>query len=61
MFQVQIAERIASLDNGRAIELLGDQQLGEFLDALDREVDLELIQIAHEAVLPTIGTAPPTD
>lgn len=35
----QIAERLASFENGRAIVLDGDEALGEFLDAIDAEVD----------------------
>jgi hypothetical protein len=42
-FRRQIADRIKSLDEGRVIELLGDEQLGDFLDAIDREVDAELL------------------
>jgi hypothetical protein len=49
-FQAQLAERIASLHDGRAIELAEDQQLGEFLDEIDREVDAELASGSHPNV-----------
>jgi hypothetical protein len=40
--KLQFADRLASLHDGRAIELDGDEALGEFLDAIDAEVDAEL-------------------
>ena len=41
-FRSQLADRIASLQDGRASVLDGDEALGEFLDAIDAEVDAEL-------------------
>ena len=41
-FQVQMSDRLASLRDGRAIVLDGDEALGEFLDAIDIEVDAEM-------------------
>jgi hypothetical protein len=41
-FQTQLADRLASLRDGRAIELAGDVALGDFLDAIDAEVDAEM-------------------
>jgi len=41
-FQNQMADRLASLQDGRAIVLDGDEQLGEFLDAIDAEVNATL-------------------
>ena len=41
-FQTQLADRLASLRDGRANVLEGDDALGEFLDAIDAEVDNEL-------------------
>jgi hypothetical protein len=49
-FQTQFADRVASLQDGRAIELIGDHQLGEFLDEIDREVDAELASGSHPTV-----------
>lgn len=40
--RLQLADRIASLQDGRAIELESDAALAEFLDAVDAEVDVEL-------------------
>ena len=40
-YRTELADRIASLDDGRAIVLDGDEALGEFLDAIDAEVDAE--------------------
>ncbi|MEX0611391.1 MAG: hypothetical protein WD738_03730 [Pirellulales bacterium] len=40
-FQTQLAERLASFSDGRAIVLEGDEALGDFLDAIDTEVDAE--------------------
>jgi hypothetical protein len=40
-FQAQLADRLASLRDGRAIVVEGDAALGEFLDAIDAEVDNE--------------------
>ena len=40
--QSQMADRLASLRDGRAIVLEGDEQLAEFLDAIDAGVDAEL-------------------
>ena len=37
-FQTQLADRLASLHDGRAIDLAGDEALGEFLDAIDDEM-----------------------
>ena len=47
-FQGQMSDRLASLRDGRAIELEGDEALGEFLDAIDAEVDTEL-QAQHRS------------
>ena len=41
-FQRQVSDRLASLEDGRAIELDGDEAMGDFLDAIDHEVDKEL-------------------
>jgi hypothetical protein len=41
-FRVQLNDRLASLGDGRAIELDSDESLGEFLDAIDAEVDAEI-------------------
>jgi hypothetical protein len=41
-FQVQMSDRLASLRDGRGIVLDGDEALGEFLDAIDNEVDAEM-------------------
>lgn len=38
----QLADRLASLGDGRVIVLEGDHALGEFFDAIDAEVDIEL-------------------
>jgi hypothetical protein len=38
-FRAQIADRVASLSDGRAFVIDGDEALGEFLDSIDREVD----------------------
>jgi hypothetical protein len=38
-FRSQMEERLASFQDGRAIVLEGDEALGEFLDAIDIEVD----------------------
>jgi hypothetical protein len=38
----QMADRLASLQDGRAIVLNGDEALGEFLDSIDAEVDADL-------------------
>ena len=40
--QVQLADRLASLRDGRAIVLEGDEQLAQFLDVIDAEVDVQL-------------------
>jgi hypothetical protein len=40
--QRQLAERLASFADGRAIVLEGDEAIGEFLDSIDAEVDAEL-------------------
>jgi hypothetical protein len=45
--RAQFADRLASLRDGRAIELDGDNALGEFLDAIDSEVDAELRKPQH--------------
>ena len=37
--QLQMADRLASLQDGRAIVLEGDYELADFLDAIDAEVD----------------------
>jgi hypothetical protein len=39
--QDDLADRLASLQDGRAIVIEGDEQLGRFLDAIDAEVDAE--------------------
>lgn len=41
-FRTQMADRLASLRDGRAIVLEGDEALGEFLDTIDAEVDTEM-------------------
>ena len=41
-FQAQLSDRLASLHDGRAIVLEGDDALGAFLDAIDKEVDSEM-------------------
>jgi hypothetical protein len=41
-FQIQMTDRLASLRDGRANVLDGDEALGEFLDEIDREADAEL-------------------
>jgi hypothetical protein len=41
-FESQLSDRLASFADGRSIELVGDDALGEFLDAIDEEVDSEL-------------------
>jgi hypothetical protein len=41
-FQIELADRIASLHDERAIVLNGDAALGEFLDAIDADVDSEM-------------------
>jgi hypothetical protein len=38
-FHNQMSDRLASLHDGRAIVLEGDDALGEFLDSIDAEVD----------------------
>lgn len=38
----EFADRLASLQDGRAIELNGDEELGALLDSIDAEVDAEL-------------------
>jgi hypothetical protein len=38
----QIADRLASFQDGRAIVLDDDQALGEFFDSIDAEVDAQL-------------------
>jgi hypothetical protein len=41
-FRSQMADRLASLQDGRAIVVEGDEALGEFLDAIDADVDAGL-------------------
>lgn len=41
-FQIELSERLASLHDGRAVELHGDTELGQFLDAIDADVDAEI-------------------
>jgi hypothetical protein len=41
-FRSQMTNRLASLADGRAIVIDGDDSLGEFLDSIDAEVDAEL-------------------
>lgn len=41
-FRVQLNDRLASLRDGRAIELDSDESLGGFLDAIDADVDAEI-------------------
>jgi hypothetical protein len=41
-FRSQMADRLSSLHDGRAIELEGDEALGALLDSMDAEVDAEL-------------------
>jgi hypothetical protein len=41
-FRHHIDDRLASIRNDRAFVLDGDEALGEFLDAVDAEVDAEL-------------------
>jgi len=38
----QLADRLQSLQDGRAIVLDGDDALADFLDGIDREVDAEM-------------------
>jgi hypothetical protein len=38
----QLANRLASFKDGRAIVIDGDEALGEFLDGIDGEVDAEM-------------------
>jgi hypothetical protein len=40
-FRAQLSERAASLNDGRAIVLEGDEALGEFFDGIDAEVDAD--------------------
>jgi hypothetical protein len=40
--QSQMADRLASLQDGRAIVLEGDEEIAAFLDEIDEEVDAEL-------------------
>ena len=37
-FESQLADRLASFQDGRAFDLNGDEALGDFLDAIDAEV-----------------------
>jgi hypothetical protein len=57
-FQTQLAARMASLNDGSAIVLMGEQELGEFLDAIDQEVDRELAN-GTQPNLPAIVSPPP--
>ncbi len=41
-FRHQMADRLASLQDGRAIVLDGDEALGAFLDSIDAEVDSDV-------------------
>jgi hypothetical protein len=41
-FRNQMADRLASLDGGRAFVLEGGRSAREFLDSIDSEVDAEL-------------------
>ena len=41
-FRRTLADRLASLNDGRAIELKDDTELGQFFDEIDAEVDDEL-------------------
>jgi hypothetical protein len=41
-FRSQVADRLRAFQDGRAIVLDGDEQLAQFLDAIDAEVDAEL-------------------
>src|SRR5712671_7593069 len=41
-FRSQMADRLASLQDGRGIVVEGDEALGEFLDAIDAKVDAGL-------------------
>lgn len=41
-FRSQMADRLASLQDKRAIVLNGDEELAQFLDGIDAEVDAEL-------------------
>jgi len=41
-FQSQLTDRLASLHDGRAIVIDGDDALGQFLDEIDDEVDSEM-------------------
>jgi hypothetical protein len=45
--QLQLEDRLASLQDGRAIELGSDDELGTFFDAIDAEVDAELQNVAR--------------
>jgi hypothetical protein len=40
----QFADRLASLNDGRAVVLEGDEQLAQFLDSIDAEVDAEMAE-----------------
>lgn len=40
--RAEFANRIASLSDGRAVVIDGDEALGEFFDAIDAEVDSEM-------------------
>lgn len=41
-FRRQLADRLGSFADGRAIVLDGDEALGEFLDSIDAKVDANL-------------------
>ncbi len=41
-FRHQMVDRMASLQDGRAVVLDGDEALGAFLDSIDAEVDSDL-------------------
>ena len=41
-FRSQMADRLASLQDGRTVTLDSDEAFGEFLDSIDADVDAEL-------------------
>ncbi len=41
-FRSQMADRLASLQDGRTVTLDSDEAIGEFLDSIDADVDAEL-------------------
>jgi hypothetical protein len=48
-FQIQLADRLSAHRDGRGSVMEGDEALGEFLDAIDAEVDAEMRVARPEA------------